>query len=67
VLDQHVHHAREVLVQLRDDVLGRATFGDGGEAANVGEQHRHRAPLAAEPREGGVLEELGVDVAGDEA
>ena len=51
VAEHDVHHPREVLVQLRDDLLGLPLLGDRREAADVGEEHRHLAPLPAEPRE----------------
>ena len=31
VLEQHVHHAREVLVELTDDRFGRAALAEGGD------------------------------------
>ena len=57
-----VDHPREVLVQLRDDVLGLPLLGEGREAADVGEEHRHLAPRAAEPRARRVGHQLVVDV-----
>ncbi len=57
-----VHHPREVLVELRDERFGISLFGDGREAADVGEEHRHLSPRAAELRAGGILQQLLVDV-----
>ena len=60
--EDHFDHAREVLVQLPDELLGLALLGDRGEAADVGEQDRHLAAAAAELRQLGVRDQLLVDV-----
>ena len=54
----HFDHAREILVELRDQRFGIAPLGDRGEAAHVREQHAHRPPLPAQLGELGVLEHL---------
>ena len=56
---------REVLVEDGDDLFGLPFFRHGREPADVGEEHRHLAPLAAEPREIRIGDELLVDVLGD--
>ena len=61
------HHRGEVLIELRDDRFGLAALGDGGEAADVGEQHGHMAAIAAEARVLRVVHELLVDVLRDVA
>ena len=58
-------HAREVLVQLLDEVLGIALLGDGGKTAQVREEHRHLAAPAAELGEPGIRHQLLVDVPGN--
>ena len=63
--EHHLDHPGEVLVQLRDERFGVAFLGDGGESADVREQHRHLAPLAAELRELGMFDQLVIDVARD--
>ena len=65
-VEQHGDHPREVLVQLGDDVLGLPALGERREAADVGEEHRHLAPLAAEPGPRRVRHQLVVDVLRDE-
>ena len=35
VSKDHLDHAREVLIQLRDEILGIALLGDGGKTAQV--------------------------------
>ena len=62
VLEDHLHHPREVLIQLPDDVFGRALLGQRREAAHVGEEHRHvRAARRRAPR-ATVWPQLLVDV-----
>ena len=47
VLEDHVHHQLEVLVEHADDLLRRARLAHRGEAADVGEQQRHLGEGAA--------------------
>ena len=51
VPEQDLDHRAKILVQLADDGLGRGLFRGGGEAANIGKQHRHVALLATQPDE----------------
>ena len=62
VPEQDLDHGAKILVQLADDGLRRGPFRGGREAANVREQHRHVAPLAAQPDERGIRHQLLDDV-----
>ena len=67
MLEEHVHHSREVLVELLDDLLRLPLLRERGEAADVGEQHRHLAPLPAQLRARRVGHQLVEDVLRDVA
>ena len=57
----------EIGVEHLDHRLRRARLGEGGVAADVGEEDRHLAPLAAEPDPAAVgLLDRGDGAAGDE-
>ena len=62
VLDHHVGHAGEVLVQHVHDVRGVALLGKARIAPEVGHEHGHHALLAAEAQAVGRLEQLAGDL-----
>ena len=67
VLEDHLHHLGEVLAQELGDRVRAHALGDGGEAADVAEEHGGRTPLAALTDGLSLLRDVGGDVGGEVA